>query len=35
MEIGGGSVRVHDAVMQDYIFTEVLKVPITLIDLRL
>ncbi|KAF5370014.1 hypothetical protein D9758_001264 [Tetrapyrgos nigripes] len=25
MEIGGGSVRVHDAAMQDFIFSEVLK----------
>ncbi|KAF9563691.1 aspartyl-tRNA synthetase [Agrocybe pediades] len=25
MEIGGGSVRVHDAVMQDHIFTNILK----------
>ncbi|KAG5654468.1 hypothetical protein H0H81_001967 [Sphagnurus paluster] len=25
VEIGGGSVRVHDAAMQDYIFTQVLK----------
>ena len=26
VEIGGGSVRVHDAMMQDYIFSEVLRV---------
>lgn len=26
MEIGGGSVRVHDAQMQDYIFSQVLQV---------
>jgi hypothetical protein len=25
-EIGGGSVRVHDAAMQDFIFSEVLQV---------
>jgi aspartyl-tRNA synthetase len=30
VEIGGGSVRVHDAMMQEYIFSEVLQVsPIT------
>ena len=26
VEIGGGSVRVHDAMMQEYIFSEVLQV---------
>jgi aspartyl-tRNA synthetase len=26
VEIGGGSVRVHDAKMQEYIFSEVLQV---------
>jgi tRNA synthetases class II (D, K and N) len=26
VEIGGGSVRVHDAIMQEYIFSEVLQV---------
>lgn len=26
MEIAGGSVRVHDASMQEYIFTQILKV---------
>lgn len=26
VEIGGGSVRVHDAMMQDFIFSEVLQV---------
>jgi aspartyl-tRNA synthetase len=26
MEIGGGSVRVHDPVMQEHIFTQILKV---------
>lgn len=26
VEIGGGSVRVHDAAMQDYIFSRILEV---------
>lgn len=26
MEIGGGSVRVHDPAMQEYIFTQILQV---------
>lgn len=26
VEIGGGSVRIHDPLMQDFVFTEILKV---------
>ena len=26
VEIGGGSVRIHDAIMQEYVFKEILEV---------
>jgi aspartyl-tRNA synthetase len=32
VEIGGGSVRVHDAKMQDFIFTEVLRVRLVFVQ---
>jgi hypothetical protein len=35
VEIGGGSVRVHDADMQDYIFTKILQVCLVVILLVL
>ena len=32
VEIGGGSVRIHDAAMQDFIFTNILQVSCAVVN---